>query len=225
MGDMGIVSPQLMHTLTVPMILTSFAAVEAVNLRHATLAYMFQALLICTLLGVYSFLNEALLYWAVTALVTKVVLVPWFLYRFTRNATAESRRPLIGFGPSAILLMVVLAAMYRLTHIHAGLFINVTPELVDIAQTNLAIAFTVFSMGLYAILVCRDATKTVIGLCLLENGVHLSLVSLAPTIRETALAGIATEVVITVYLLLYIIGGIREKFGTTDTHRLSELQY
>ena len=47
-----------------------------------------------------------------------------------------------------------------------------------------------------------------IGLCLLENAVHLSLVSLAPELPETAVFGVATEVVVTVYLLLYVIGGV-----------------
>jgi hydrogenase-4 component E len=87
------------------------------------------------------------------------------------------------------------------------------------------VALTVFVLGLYAILSRRDAIKTVIGLCLLENAVHLSLVSLAPGLKETALIGIATEVVVTVYLLLYIIAGIREKLGTTDTFALSELHW
>lgn len=206
------------------MILTSFAAVEARNLRHATVAYIAQALLICGLLAAYSTQNPALIYWAATALVTKVILVPWFLWRSTAGAEQETK-PAIGFGVSAVLLIVLLSVMYKLMHAHAGLFINIRGGLAELAETNLAVAFTVFVLGLYAILTRRDAIKTVIGLCLLENGVHLSLVSLAPTIRETALAGIATEVVVTIYLLLYIIGGIREKFGTTDTLELSELHW
>jgi hydrogenase-4 component E len=210
--------------LSLLMILTSFAAVEARNLRHATVAYLCQALLICGLLAVYSVQNTALLYWAATALVTKAILVPWFLWRATAGAEQETK-PLIGFGPSAILLIALLLIMYRLTHMHAGLFIDTGGELAAMAQTNLAVAFTVFVLGIYAILTRRDAIKMVIGLCLLENGVHLSLVSLAPTIQETALAGIATEVVVTVYLLLYIIRGIRSQFGSTDTYKLSELHW
>ena len=221
---MGGISPSLVHTLSLLMIFTSFAAAEAKNLRHATVAYIGQAVLICGLLFAYSTVNPALVAWAITALVTKVVLVPWFLWRSTADAEQETK-PLIGFGVSAILLVALLGIMYKLTHMHAALFINVTGELAVLAETNLAVAFTVFAMGLYAILTRRDAIKTVIGLCLLENGVHLSLVSLAPTIKETALAGIATEVVVTVYLLLYIIGGIRQKFGTTDTFKLSELHW
>lgn len=218
------ISPQLIHTLSLLMILTSFAAVEARNLRHSTVAYLAQALLICGLLVAYSVQNSALLYWAATALVTKAVLVPWFLWRSTAGAEQEMK-PAVGFGVSAVLLIALASAMYKLTHMHASLFVNAGGNLAQIAETNLAVAFTVFFLGLYAILTRRDAIKTVIGLCLLENGVHLSLVSLAPTIKETALAGIATEVVVTVYLLLYIIGGIREKFGSTDTSKLTELHW
>lgn len=218
------VSQNLVHTLSLMMIFTSFAAVEARNLRHATVAYFFQALLICGLLAAYSVQNNALIYWAATALVTKAILVPWFLWKSTQGAEDETR-PLVGFGVSSVLLIVALSVMYKLMHMHAGLFINMHGSLSELAGTNLAVAFTVFALGLYAILTRREAIKTVIGLCLLENGVHLSLVSLAPTIKETALAGIATEVVVTVYLLLYIIGGVREKFGTTDTFKLSELHW
>lgn len=218
------INPTLISTLSLLMILTSFAAAEARNLRYATLAYLAQALIICGLLTAYSAQNPALLYWAATALVTKAILVPLFLWRSTEGA-AQEEAPVISFGISALLLIALLAVMYGLTHAYAGLFVNITGELAVIARTNLAVAFTVFALGLYTILTRRDAVKTVIGLCLLENGVHLSLVSLAPTIKETALAGIATEVVVTVYLLLYIIGGIRQKFGTTDTFRLSELHW
>lgn len=218
------ISPHLIHTLSLLMVLTSFAAVEARNLRHATVAYCAQALLICGLLAAYSVQNEALLWWAATALVTKAIIVPLFLWRATAGAEQETR-PLIGFGLSAVLTVALVAVMYRLMHTHAGLLINIQTEMAAIAETNLAVAFTVFILGLYAIFTRRDAIKTVIGLCLLENGVHLSLVSLAPTIKETALAGIATEVVITAIMLLYIIGGIRQKFGTTDTFKLSELHW
>ena len=82
----------------------------------------------------------------------------------------------------------------------------------------------VFVMGLYAILTRRGAVKTVIGLCLLESGVHLSLVSLVPGLPETALFGIATEVVISAFLLLYVIAGVFQQFGTTDTLALRELR-
>jgi hydrogenase-4 component E len=80
-------------------------------------------------------------------------------------------------------------------------------------------------LGLFCILVRRDAIKTVHGLCILENGIHLSLVSLAPTLTETVLIGMVTDVVIAVYLLLYVIHGVYEKFGSTDTFQLKTLRW
>ena len=114
---------------------------------------------------------------------------------------------------------------YKLTHTYAGLLAPTIQAHQEVYRTNLAFALTVFVLGLFAVLSRRDAIKTVVGLCLLENAVHLSLVSLAPGLRETALIGIATEVVVTVYMLLYVIKGIRDKFGTTDTFELSELHW
>ena len=107
------VSQEMVHTLSLMMIFTSFAAVEARNLRYATLAYFAQALLLCGLLAAYSMQNSALIYWAATALVTKALLVPWFLWRSTEGAEDETR-PMIGFAASAVLLFVVLYLAIRL---------------------------------------------------------------------------------------------------------------
>jgi hydrogenase-4 component E len=117
-----------------------------------------------------------------------------------------------------------MIAFYELTHSQADLLAPTPLAQEEVFRTNLAVAATVFVLGLYAILTRRDAIKTVIGLCLLENGVHLSLVSLVPELPETALFGVATEVVITVFLLLYVIAGVYQQFGTTDTLRMSELR-
>lgn len=216
---------QLISTLSMLMVITSFAAVEARNLRYATAAYVAQALLICSLLVAYSVANTALILWAVTALITKAMLTPMFLWGAIKYTGDQETRPIIGFGPSVVVAIVVMVLFYNLTHRHASFLAHTPAAEQEVIRTNLSVAFTVFAIGLYGILTRRDAIKTVIGLCLLENGVHLSLVSLAPMMKETALAGIATEVVITVYLLLYIISRIQEEFGSTDTFKLSELHW
>jgi len=215
----------LIKSLSLLMVLTSVAAVEMRLLRYAAWAYCLQALLICGLLLAFSVTNEALILWAVVALITKATLTPWLLLRYIGQTKDRETQAIIGFGPSVILAMIIMVGFYSFTHTHAH-FLAVTPVAESEAiRTNLAVAFTVFALGLYAILTRRDAIKTVIGLCLLENAVHLSLVSLAPTMKETALAGIATEVVVTVYLLLYLISEVYRKFGTTDTFKLSDLHW
>jgi len=216
---------RLIETLSLIMIITSVAAVESHNLKRAATAYCIQALLICGLILAFAVGNPALYIWAAVALATKAIITPWLLLHYISRTGDEEVRAIIGFGPSVLLASALLIASYSLTHRYVH-FLAPTPEAAQGAfRTNLAVSMTVFALGLYAILSRRDAIKTVIGLCLLENAIHLSLVSLAPEMRETALVGIATEVVITIALLLYVIDGIRQELGTTDTFELSELHW
>jgi len=214
----------LIQTLSLSLLVTSLAAVEMRRLRFAAGAYLLQALLIVSLLLNFAAINSALYWWAATALMTKAVLIPWFLWRAIGRTTDSELKPLIGFGPSIIFAATLMAAFYHLTHSHFALLVSTEFTQQEIFRTNLAVAATVFVLGLYCILTRREAIKTVIGLCLLENGVHLSLVSLAPELPETALFGVASETALTVFLLLYVIVGVWDKFGTTDTLSLRELQ-
>jgi hydrogenase-4 component E len=223
------VNPQLLHgdliqTLSMVVVITSVIAVETRRLRYAAVAYSIQALLIVALLLSFAAMNPALYWWAATALVTKAILTPYFLFRHIGTKGDREVKPLIGFGPSVVVAAALMMGFYRLAHSQVGLLAPTAMAQQEVFRVNLAVAATVFALGLYCVLTRRDAVKTVIGLCLLENGVHLSLVSLAPELSETALFGVATEVVVTVFLLLYVIAGVRQESGTTDSFKLRELQ-
>ena len=215
----------LIETLSLTLVITSVAAVEMRRLKFSIIAYLCQALLIVALLLSFASVNHALYWWAATAFVTKAILTPWFLFRAIRGVDDHELKPVIGFGPSVVIVALLMITFFRLAHGKVALLAPTGLAQLEVFRTNLAVASTVFVLGLYAVLTRRDAIKTVIGLCLLENGVHLSLVSLAPGLSETALFGVATEVVVTVFLLLYVIGGVRQEFGTTDTFRLRELRW
>lgn len=215
---------ELINTLSMTLVITSVAAIETRRLRVSAAAYVLQALILVALLTSFAALNPALYWWAGTALLTKAVLTPLLLFRAIPRESDLELKPLIGFGPSVVIAALLTVGFYRLTHGSTALLLPGTAAQQELLRTNLAVAATVFALGLYATLTRRDAIKTVIGLCLLENGVHLGLVSMAPDLPETALFGVATEVVITVFLLLYVIAGVRQAFGTTDTFQLRELQ-
>jgi len=215
----------LIETLSLTMVITSVAAVETRRLRLSIFAYLCQALLIVGLLLSFAAVNKALYWWAATAFVTKAVLTPWFLFRAIRGVDDRELKPVIGFGPSTVIAALLMLSFFRLTHGQMAILSPTELGQLGVFRTNLAVASTVFALGLFAVLTRRDAIKTVIGLCLLENGVHLSLVSLAPALPETALFGVATEVVVTVFLLLYVIVGVRKVFGSTDTFELRELRW
>jgi len=215
----------LIESLSLTLVITSVAAVEMRRLKFSIIAYLCQALLIVALLVSFASVNHALYWWAATALLTKAILTPWVLFRAIRGVDDRELKPVIGFGPSVLIVALLMLGFFRLTHGRFSLLAPAGLAQLEVFRTNLAVASTVFALGLYAVLTRRDAIKAVIGLCLLENGVHLSLVSLAPGLSETALFGVATEVVVTVFLLLYVIGGVRQVFGSTDTFRLRELRW
>jgi hydrogenase-4 component E len=215
----------LIRTLSLTLVITSVLVVETRRLRASVVAYVVQALLIVALLAAFAAMNPALYWWAATALVTKALLIPWFLLRYIRKTGTQEVQPLVGFAPSILVAAVLMVAFFRLTHGQAALLVPSALADDEVLRTNLAVASTVFVLGLWALLTRRDAVKAVIGLCLLENGIHLGLVSFAPGLPETALFGVASEVVVTVFLLLYVIEGLVHEFGTTDTYRLRELRW
>ncbi len=215
----------LIETLSLMLVITSVAAVEMRRLKFSIVAYLCQALLMVGLLLSFASVNKALYWWATAAFLTKSILTPWFLFRAIAGVDDHELKPVIGFGPSVVIAALLMMGFFRLTHGGVAVLAPTETGQLGVFRTNLAVASTIFALGLYAVLTRRDAIKSVIGLCLLENGVHLSLVSLAPGLPETALFGVATEVVVTVFLLLYVIGGVRQVFGSTDTFRLRELRW
>lgn len=214
----------LIRILSLTLILTSFVAVEVPRLRRAQAAYMAQALVMVAIIACFATYHPALWVWAGTAFVTKFLLVSWLLGRAVGPGDDREVRPLVGPLPSGIIIAVLAVTSYQLIHHHAS-FLAPTPLAEqEPFRTNVAVSLALLFVGLYAILTRRDALKVVIGVCLMENGAHLSLVSLAATLRETVLIGVITDVVLAVYLLLLLVRGIATQVGTRDTSRLASLR-
>lgn len=216
---------ETIRVLSLALILTSFAAVELRNLRGALWAYMLQALLLVAIIFVFATIHPPLFIWGITALLTKFAIISWLLGQSIHQGEPQEYPPLIELLPSVFIIGLLALATYRLTHTYTTFLAPTKLATQEPFRTNIAVSLTVFLIGLYGILTRRDAIKVVIGLCLMENGAHLSLVSLAPGVRETVLIGIVTDVVIAVWLLVYLINEIRRQFGSTDSFRLSELRW
>ncbi len=215
----------LIRTLSMALIITSFLAIESRSLRRAQIAYMGQAGLMVAIIACFATVHPGLWIWAATAAVTKFGLISWLLHRAVRKGSDREVDPFVGMIPSALIIAALALVGYQFIHHHVS-FLAPTPLAEqEPYRTNVAVALTLVFMGLYAVLTRRDALKVVIGVCLMENGAHLSLVSLATAMRETVLIGVITDVVVAVYLLLHLIEGIQEQLGTRDTARLRALKW
>lgn len=215
----------LIRTLSLTLLLTSFFAVEARSLRRALVAYMAQALVMVAIISCFAIMHPDLWVWSATALVTKFGLISWLLWHAVKAGDDREVEPFVGPWVSATLIAAIALTGYQLVHRHAS-FLAPTPLAeVEPYRTNVAVALTLLFIGMYAVMTRRDAIKVVIGVCMMENGAHLSLVSLATGMRETVLIGIVTDVVLAVFLLLHLVHGIEQRLGTRDTGRLRALRW
>ncbi|MEW6686599.1 MAG: NADH-quinone oxidoreductase subunit K [Candidatus Edwardsbacteria bacterium] len=213
-------------TLMVAHFLASLGAAEIKNLKMATVSLLVQSLFLCTIFYAFKQLtgNESLIWWVLTTFLTKVIFIPWLLFIYIRRLPKIEVKPLLGLLPSLLILFFFLVIFYRFIHTYVE-FLAPTPEAaVEPARSNLSLAFTIFALGIYTVIARRDAVKIVIGLILMENGVHLSLVTLTPQLPETTIFGITSNVIIAVFLLLYLTEKIYKALGTTDTLQLSSLK-
>ena len=213
------------RTIALSLLVTSFLAVESRSLRRAVLAYMAQALLMVAVIACFATLHPRLWVWVATALVTKFGLISWMLHREARAGDDREVAPWVGAWVSAALIGALALAAYALVHTHAWAFAPTPLAGREPYRTNVAVALTLLVVGLYAVLTRRDGLKVVIGVCLIENGAHLSLVSLAPGMHDTVLIGVVTDVVVAVYLLLHLVRGVARQLGSRDTSVLRELRW
>lgn len=219
-------SSNLIMYLSLLMIVTSLLAVEWRMLPEAVRTYQVQSVLIALVFALYAYHlgNPALYYWSGTALVSKGIVVPWLLRRYVLKIHDRETPPLLPIVPSLALgIGAALAAFGWALRYHDDLVL--LPSLAgEPYRMNSAVAAAVLVIGFYALLTRRDAFKIVIGLCLLENGVHMGLISLAPSIPETALIGVVTDVVVSVWMLLYIVTGVYRSAGSLDTSHIAQLR-
>ncbi|NIM05071.1 MAG: hypothetical protein GTN69_01610, partial [Armatimonadetes bacterium] len=148
---------RLIEALSLFMVLTSVVAMESHNLRRSAAAYCVQALLICGLILAFAVGNPALYAWAVTAFLTKALITPYLLMHYIRRTGDAEVKPIIGFGPSVVVATLVLVAFYKFTHTYVHTLAPTRLAEEGVFRTNLAVALTVFVLGLYCILSRRDA--------------------------------------------------------------------
>lgn len=206
------------------LLFTSLLAAEVRLLRWSVWAYGAQGWLLALLLAGIGWFsgNEALYAWAATVAASKGLILPWLLGRYVRGGGPGS-----GFGverkapPLAISLTAAAlagAAAFLLADRFGGwLLEGLSWERSWSGVPGLQIAAAILAVGSWTLLAHRDVAKTVIGVCLVENSVHLALVSLAPSLPETGEVGIVTDVILAVWLLLAVARGAAEAAGSRDT--------
>lgn len=214
----------LVVTLMVIHLLASMIVAEMKNLRGAVYALVLQSLTLCFVILLLGQGQTWMIVWFVWALATKVILLPWLFLRTMRILPKREEAPIAGGWISFAVVAASVLVIYQLLHTYLATLVPTIAAAAEPTRSSLAMAFTIFVLGIYVCVVRRDLVKVIIGVVLLENGAHLALISLVPARAETAILGIVTNVVLSAWLLLYFGQVMYKVLGTTDTLKLSELR-
>lgn len=210
----------MVNNLAGLMMFTSLLVIGARRYRAACWLYAVQSLVLVSLFFTLSRLlhAEQLLLWSVSALFTKVLLVPLIMgYAFRKMATDGVNDRL--FGPATLVLLaaaIVLLCWFVVRPVQLPMAAQLKPAL--------AVALGHFLLGLLCIISQRNILRQVFGYCLMENGSHLVLALLAWRAPELVEIGIATDAIFAVIVMALLARKIWRTHGTLDANNLTALK-
>ncbi len=152
---------QTLITLTLGILVASIAAVEIRNLRTTCFAYLIHSVFLCCIIICYAYLkdNHSLYLWSLTCFITKVVIVPFILLRFVKKVPQKEHQPIIGGGLSILIVTILMVVFFQLFKKYIYFLAPTEAAQLEPVRSLLAGAFTIFSLGLWALLTRRDALK------------------------------------------------------------------
>jgi hydrogenase-4 component E len=210
----------IINSLSGLLILTSLLVIETRKVRTAALNYGVQSMvLVLIFLALAATMHvEQLYWWAASAFITKVLLVPYILYR-AQLRMGDVEQPKAAISPT---VSVALAGVFVII-----CFIVINQLDLKIAtefKTALAVSVAHFFFGQLCIMTQRNLLKQVLGFCLMENGSHLTLALLAYNAPELVEIGIATDAVFGVLIMVILAVQIYKGLHTLDASSLTSLK-
>jgi len=210
----------LINSLSGLLILTSLLVIEAKNLRLSAIYYSLQSMvLVLIFLALAITMDVEQLYlWAASAFVTKVLLVPFILYR-AQKSVPEADQVQMNIKPAISLILAAVTLVISFVVV-SQLDLEIATEF----KPALSVSVAHFFFGELCILTQRNMLKQVLGFCLMENGSHLTLALLAYNAPELVEVGIATDAVFGVVIMVVLALQIYKSLHTLDVASLTTLK-
>ncbi len=211
----------LINILAICMILTSLAVFSLRNIRYAVYTYILETLL---LVGTFFVLTEKynaheLFNWAVIAFFTKVIIVPYILIKLTLKLNVKHEEtPVEGFFISPIIAIAFSLAIAMTIFPILKQFALLKEDIPLIASV------TVFNIGVFGLILRKNAIKQILSYCLMENGTHLTLAIMAYNSPEIVDIGVLTDAIFAVIIMSILATRFYRYFGSLDTSKARNLK-
>ena len=210
----------LVNNLAGLLVVTSLMVIGVRKPKAAAILYSLQSLvLVGTFLVIADVAHaHSLKEWAVSAFITKVVLLPGLLYwAFGKMQDPVSEKPEIKFVWVAVAAVaIVIASFEAVQSVQLPLLAGLKPAL--------AVSLGHFFMGLLCIVSQRNILKQAFGYCLMENGSSLTLALLANKAPGLMEIGVTTDAVFAVIIMVVLARLIYSKLNTLDVRQLTAMK-
>lgn len=213
----------MLNMLSMVVLVTAAIIALTRNMALAVKTYIVQAGILVLMFLTIGTKYEWFIGWSISAIITKMVIVPWVLL-WVINRTkyvAEREEPIIPVG--AYLLLIVIA--YAVSLVLAEHIASTAYALVRIGIASLATALSLVILGLSIVALARNALKQLMGIILFENGSHILLASMAFYVPETAEIGITSDAVIFITILALLAYRMVRVEGDMDVSKLTILKH
>lgn len=157
---------------------------------------------------------------AAITLATKTVLIPWMLRRTVSSEVYRTREiDRIVNIPSSLLasaLLIILAYVIA--------YPLVEGVKVPFASVNLPLGIAAMFLGIFTVVVRREAVPQLLGLLALENGVFFAGIAIVPALPVIAELAAAVDVPVVALVVGLLTQRIHLRLGTTVVGLLSSLR-
>jgi len=202
------------------LIITSLLVIGAKKPTSAALQYSLQSFVLVLIFVALAEIKHAheLNMWAITAFITKVVLVPFLMYRALGSLKDPAAETAVISTAATVLIaaLIVILSYVVVGHVQLPAVANLKPAL--------GVSLGHFFLGLLCIVTHRNILKQIFGYCLMENGSHLTLALLASNAPEIVEIGIATDAIFAVVIMIVIARQIHRTMQTLDAKQLTALK-
>jgi len=211
----------LLTILSTCMIITSLAVFGLRNYKASIFSYSIQTTLLVLIFLTLSNAHEAhqLFGWAMVAIVTKVILVPFIIFRLVKKLGVVSEvEPVAGFFVSPIIAMgfsLAIAMSIYPIYLKFSLIQEHIPLIASI---------TIFMMGIFGFILRKSAIKQILAFCMFENGIHLSLALMAYNSPEIVEVGVLTDAIFAVLIMSVLASRFYKYFGSLDVSKANTLK-
>ncbi|WP_392564829.1 hydrogenase 4 membrane subunit [Orbus wheelerorum] len=210
----------IINNLAGMLVVTSILLILVKRLATSIIVFSLQSAILVMIFFVIAYFMDAheLYCWAITSIVTKVILVPSILY-LAFHKIKESNA---SYKATPIPIIILLAAIILLV-----CYFVVAPVKLPLTQTLkpvLAVSLALFFIGLMCIISQRNIVKQIFGYCLMENGSHLTLSLLAFRVPELVEIGVTTDAIFAVIIMSYFAKRIYRDLRTLDANKLNVLK-